>query len=82
MSDFEGRLATYLYNDLKQQSLENEAKLLVCVIVSKFDNYDSSFEQDFANELAKVSSLVARYKLTDLTLPWFLQINTTHLLRC
>ena len=41
MSDFEGRLATVLYDDIIQMELKTQTKILVCLIISKFDNYES-----------------------------------------
>ena len=64
LSDFEGRLAKFLHHDLNNKNLDNNGKLLVCVILSKFDNYDNTFEKKFACELDEDL-------LSKLSLPWF-----------
>ena len=44
MSDFEGRLAAVLYDDIIGMDLKTQTKMLVCLIVSKFDNYEPKYE--------------------------------------
>ena len=61
ISDFEGRLATVLYDDIIQMELKTQTKLLVCLIISKFDNYNSKYENHLANTLSIQSIQNASY---------------------
>ena len=61
ISDFEGRLAIVLYDDIIQMELKTQTKLLVCLIISKFDNYNSKYENHLASTLSIQSIQNASY---------------------
>ena len=84
ISDFEGRLATVLYDDIIQMELKTQTKLLVCLIISKFDNYNSKYENHLANTLSIQSIQNASYIWVQLLISilcLILRKNWTHFLR-
>lgn len=53
ISTFENRLASMLYDDLTELELNVHSQIIVCIILTTFDNANDSYEQFLASKLTK-----------------------------